>query len=121
MVQLRFFDILRDDEAVAAMKDIGVDIMSLVDFADLIFEEPRVTKDSDTEAQDFRISFDDLVKQILQLRGSNTATVKDMVDLRWWFSQSLQSKVDASVERMLSSKSQLCVQKHTPGLLSGLS
>ena len=82
------------------MKDIGVDIMGLVDFADLIFEDQGVAG-TDEEAQEVRISFNDFLKHVLQLRGSNTATVKDMVDLRWWLSQSLQSKLDAAVDKTM--------------------
>ena len=95
------------------MKAIGVDMVSLVDFADLIFEEQGMPRGGDdAEAQDIRISFSAFVKQVLLLRGSNTATVKDMVDLRWWLSKSLQSKLEATVEKILIGRSgQPCINK----------
>ena len=96
------------------MKGIGIDLISLVDFAELIFEESGDTTDADAEAPEAtEISFDKFLKHVLQLRGSNTATVKDMVDLRWWLSQSLHGKLQATVERMLAKGhlSQLQVEK----------
>ena len=95
------------------MKGIGIDLISLVDFAELIFEESGDATDIDAEANEAEISFDDFLKHVLQLRGSNTATVKDMVDLRWWLSQSLHLKLQATVEKTLEKGqlSQLQVQK----------
>lgn len=112
--QQKFFEILRDEGAANAMKGIGIDLISLVDFADLIFEESGDSTDTDAEAPDAtEISFDEFLKHVLQLRGSNTATVKDMVDLRWWLSQSLHGKLQATVERTLAKGhlSQLQVEK----------
>merc|ERR1739845_97887 len=60
-------------EAIRVLVEVGVDVLSLVDFMDFIFEELSV---------DQEISFTDLFKVVLQLRGTNTATVKDMVDMR---------------------------------------
>eukprot|EP00439_Symbiodinium_sp_Y106_P084360 s813_g25.t1 len=111
--QQKFFEILRDEGAANAMKGIGIDLISLVDFAELIFEESGDATDIDAEANEAEISFDDFLKHVLQLRGSNTATVKDMVDLRWWLSQSLHLKLQATVEKTLEKGqlSQLQVQK----------
>ncbi|CAE7629097.1 unnamed protein product [Symbiodinium sp. CCMP2592] len=111
--QQKFFEILRDEGAANAMKGIGIDLISLVDFAELIFEESGDATDIDAEANETEISFDDFLKHVLQLRGSNTATVKDMVDLRWWLSQSLHLKLQATVEKTLEKGqlSQLQVEK----------
>jgi len=65
-----FGDFLAKPYALRALKDIGVDAVGLVDFADFIF----------ADAQD--ITFAHFMDTILQLRGSNVATVKDIVDLR---------------------------------------
>lgn len=65
-----FVQILENIEAVKALQDVGVDVVGLVDFADVIFEG------------DEELSFTKFMEVVLQLRGSNTATVKDIVDLR---------------------------------------
>merc|ERR1719330_1083471 len=56
-------------EAAQFMQEVGVDVVGLVEYSDFIF------KDSE-------MSFTDFVELILQLRGTNQATVKDVVDLR---------------------------------------
>jgi len=50
--------------------EVDVDVVALVDLSDFIFEDNR------------ELSFVDFMDLILQLRGTNTATVKDVVDLR---------------------------------------
>eukprot|EP00439_Symbiodinium_sp_Y106_P019616 s2665_g2.t1 len=100
--QEEFYQILRDQEVAMALNEVGVDIVSLIDFADLIFEERGVAKTTDTEGQAHQISFADFVEQVLQLQKSNTATVKDMVNLRWWLSQSLHRKLEATVDKVMA-------------------
>jgi voltage-gated sodium channel len=65
-----FQNILLMPEAARALQEVGVDVVGLIDFADFIF------------ARDAKISFRDFMDTVLQLRGTNTATVKDVVDLR---------------------------------------
>lgn len=57
-------------EICRLLDDVGVDSVGLIDQADGIFVE------ADT------IKFEDMVEVILELRGSNTAKVKNIVDLR---------------------------------------
>jgi len=65
-----FEQLLAQPVAARALQDVGVDVVGLVDFADFLFSD----KD--------HIEFGDLMETVLQLRGSNNATVKDLVDLR---------------------------------------
>merc|ERR1712226_1001435 len=65
-----FEDLLQQPKACKALQDVGVDVVGLVDFVDFIFHEGAA------------FDFPDFMFLILQLRGTNTATVKDMVDLR---------------------------------------
>jgi CRP-like cAMP-binding protein len=65
-----FEALLENPIAAKALSEVGVDVIGLVDFTDFIFKEGR------------DLSFPDFMEIILQLRGSNTATVKDLVDLR---------------------------------------
>lgn len=66
-----FVKILENWDAVQSLQDVGVDVVGLVDFADVIFEDG---------AQE--LSFEKFMDVVLQLRGTNTATVKDIVELR---------------------------------------
>mmetsp|Transcript_106353 Transcript_106353/g.243473 ORF Transcript_106353/g.243473 Transcript_106353/m.243473 type:complete len:354 (-) Transcript_106353:170-1231(-) len=75
-----FEAILSDREGIKALQEVGVDPIGLVDFADFIFEESdHATQD---EYGDPQLSFTDFMEVVLQFRGSNNATVKDVVDLR---------------------------------------
>jgi len=57
-------------EALRGLHEIGVDVVALVDLADFIFRDQQ---ELDVEA---------FMEVVLQFRGSNTATVKDVVDMR---------------------------------------
>merc|ERR1712232_550778 len=65
-----FEDLLTKPTAIKVIHQVGVDVVGLVDQTDFIFEG------------DQELSFAEFFDLILKLRGSNTATVKDMVDLR---------------------------------------
>jgi len=56
--------------AIRSLDTMGVDVVGLVDLADFIFK--------DTE----KLEFIDFMELIMSLRGTNQATVKDIVDLR---------------------------------------
>jgi hypothetical protein len=70
-----FKELLHIREAVISLRDVGVDVVGLVDLADFIFDDEHET-----------LSFSQFMETVLQLRGSNVATVKDMVDLRKYMS-----------------------------------
>jgi hypothetical protein len=65
-----FEDLLSKPSAIKVLHQVGVDVVGLVDQTDFIFE-------GETE-----LPFPEFFDLILKLRGTNTATVKDMVDLR---------------------------------------
>jgi len=62
--------LLLDPHAARILQEIDVDVVGLVDYADHIF------------ADGIEISFPDFMDLLLQLRGNNGATVRDIVDLR---------------------------------------
>eukprot|EP00930_Biecheleria_cincta_P042782 TRINITY_DN29438_c0_g1_i1.p1 TRINITY_DN29438_c0_g1~~TRINITY_DN29438_c0_g1_i1.p1 ORF type:complete len:642 (+),score=111.97 TRINITY_DN29438_c0_g1_i1:83-2008(+) len=66
-----FESLLTEPKAAIMLQDVGVDVVGLVDFADYIFSEERPV-----------LTFEEFMDVVLQLRGSNTASVKDIVDLR---------------------------------------
>jgi len=70
-----FSGILCNEEACRVLQDVGVDVVGLVDCADTLFV--------DTHGERLeRLSFHHFMDVILRLRGSNTATVKDIVEMR---------------------------------------
>jgi len=62
--------LIQKPEAAKALHDVGVDVVGLVDFVDFLFKN------------DEDISFASFMETVLSLRGTNGATVKDVVDLR---------------------------------------
>eukprot|EP00929_Paragymnodinium_shiwhaense_P056748 TRINITY_DN2840_c0_g1_i1.p1 TRINITY_DN2840_c0_g1~~TRINITY_DN2840_c0_g1_i1.p1 ORF type:complete len:734 (+),score=151.16 TRINITY_DN2840_c0_g1_i1:201-2402(+) len=72
-----FEKVILKPEAIAALVEVGVDPMGLVDFADYIFEDA-----GDVDGLERDLSLDEFLDVILQFRGSNASTVKDMIDMR---------------------------------------
>lgn len=70
-----FLAMLSNREAVRALKEIDIDVLCLVDYVNIIFGDGHDN-----------IPFPDLIQVLLQLRGGNTCTVKDLIDLRKWLS-----------------------------------
>jgi voltage-gated sodium channel len=67
-----FLTLIQKPQCVEAIQRAGVDATSLVDYADVVFDNRGRNE----------ISFIDLVDFILQLRGGNPCTVKDFVNMR---------------------------------------
>mmetsp|Transcript_57371 Transcript_57371/g.167962 ORF Transcript_57371/g.167962 Transcript_57371/m.167962 type:complete len:580 (-) Transcript_57371:75-1814(-) len=65
-----FRALLHMPEAMFALQEVNIDVIQLVDFAEIIFQD----KES--------IAFGAFIDTILQFRNDNTATVKDLVDCR---------------------------------------
>jgi voltage-gated sodium channel len=76
-----FLDILVNPTAAQALADIGVDPIGVIDFAELIF--------SNEMGQEAELSFEEFMEVILQLRGSNSSTVRHMVELKHMIAQQL--------------------------------
>lgn len=89
IAKTEFESLLEKPDAARALQEVGVDVVGLVDFTDFIFEGDR------------ELSFSEFMDVVLQLRGSNTATVKDIVDLRKLVSNELKSLDERNQERLL--------------------
>lgn len=76
--QEEFFKLIESRSAVLALEDIGIDVVGLAETADYFFEEHHA-EGSDMSK---RLVFDDFMQLLLELRGSNKATVKDIVGLK---------------------------------------
>eukprot|EP00929_Paragymnodinium_shiwhaense_P120739 TRINITY_DN9276_c0_g6_i1.p1 TRINITY_DN9276_c0_g6~~TRINITY_DN9276_c0_g6_i1.p1 ORF type:complete len:831 (+),score=234.46 TRINITY_DN9276_c0_g6_i1:159-2651(+) len=85
-------------DAARMMTSVGVDVIALADFCDYLFTGSE------------HISFSTFMEMVLQLRGSNQATVKDIVDMRKFMRQELidvfqggMDKFEAKVAKTLES------------------
>merc|ERR1712032_1618040 len=65
-----FRELMELPDTVKALQGVGVDVIALFDYTEFFFQSAK------------ELSFPEFMDVILQLRGSNTATVKDIVDLR---------------------------------------
>eukprot|EP00928_Gymnodinium_smaydae_P001721 TRINITY_DN10616_c2_g1_i2.p1 TRINITY_DN10616_c2_g1~~TRINITY_DN10616_c2_g1_i2.p1 ORF type:complete len:144 (-),score=32.10 TRINITY_DN10616_c2_g1_i2:52-483(-) len=72
MNQDQFRNFLMDPNCIRAIHEVGVDALGLVELGSYFF----------SSSEDGTISFSDMLDIVLQLRGSNTCTVKEIVDLR---------------------------------------
>jgi len=70
-----FSNMIEKPEVIRCMQDVGVNPVALIDFADLMFFE-------DTEL--LELSFDEFMEKVIDMRGTNTATVKDTLQV--WMS-----------------------------------
>eukprot|EP00928_Gymnodinium_smaydae_P072797 TRINITY_DN56093_c0_g1_i1.p1 TRINITY_DN56093_c0_g1~~TRINITY_DN56093_c0_g1_i1.p1 ORF type:complete len:591 (+),score=107.07 TRINITY_DN56093_c0_g1_i1:44-1816(+) len=80
--QEEFESLLVLPEGARILQEVGVDAVGLVDFIDHIFQNQE------------EISFQDFMEVVLQLRGANSASVKDIVDLRKFLVSLMQSSMD---------------------------
>jgi len=83
----QFSMILESLDACRALEEAGVDPIGLVDNIDFIFGADD--EDEDGHVKEKTMSFGDFVALVLTLRGSNSATVKDIVDLRKYLNSSI--------------------------------
>lgn len=70
--------ILCGQHAMSSLKLIGVDAETLMETVDACFKDSRSAK----SGLEPTMSFEEFLEVVLGLRGSNTATVKDVVELR---------------------------------------
>eukprot|EP00927_Polykrikos_kofoidii_P039742 TRINITY_DN34068_c1_g2_i1.p1 TRINITY_DN34068_c1_g2~~TRINITY_DN34068_c1_g2_i1.p1 ORF type:complete len:749 (-),score=124.82 TRINITY_DN34068_c1_g2_i1:244-2250(-) len=84
--QAEFAQVLESFDATSALQEVGVDVIGLVDFADFIFQGDV---DENGNTSEKKLSFEEFMNVVLQFRGSNTATVKDIVDLRKFITTSI--------------------------------
>lgn len=76
-----FLSILENAEAVQLLEEVGVDVIFLLDQSDTIFQDDLHSGSSAPEKEK-TLTFEALMEIVLELRGSNYATVKHIVELR---------------------------------------
>jgi hypothetical protein len=72
-----FVSLLNNPVAVQFLKSVDIDASSLIDFAETYFKRGQTYK------------YEDIISILLDLRGHNRATVKDITELRKWLDQEL--------------------------------
>jgi len=76
-----FKQLIVNEQACRALNDVGVDVAGLVDFADVIFGRDENSGSDEVKSRN-ELKFPEFMEIVLQLRGCNTATVKDIIELR---------------------------------------
>jgi len=76
-----FGQLLTKPEACNLLRDLGIDVLGLLDFRDVIFDMDENAENTDSEGYR-QLDFQEFLDLIIQLRGSNHATVKDILELR---------------------------------------
>eukprot|EP00931_Biecheleriopsis_adriatica_P033556 TRINITY_DN19481_c0_g1_i5.p1 TRINITY_DN19481_c0_g1~~TRINITY_DN19481_c0_g1_i5.p1 ORF type:complete len:672 (+),score=153.23 TRINITY_DN19481_c0_g1_i5:152-2017(+) len=84
-------EIVKNEAAVKALAEMGCDVMELVLSADMIFQ--------DGEGNDKILEFEEFLKVVMDLRGGNSVTLKDLVGLRNYI-HSLVDAVQKNMERL---------------------
>lgn len=91
-----FSNLTDNPEAMRSLHDVGVDVVALVELADFLFQDEDA------------LGLAQFVEVVLQFRGSNTATVKDIVDMRSFLRRELEALEDKmSLKRRGSSSRHL--------------
>lgn len=103
-----FMILMGKPEAARILQCVGVDAVSLVDFADFIFKDTT------------EVTFVHFMEFVLQLRGSNTATVKDIVDMRKVLLKELHDLETSIVSKLSPVVKQVALQSRRSTCQPGL-
>jgi len=88
MSKEEFIDLLGFPQAARALHEVGVDVLGLMEIADFLFKDEK------------KLTFPDFMEMVLELRGTNTATVKNIVDLQRFVHLELR-KSQVSLQKQL--------------------
>eukprot|EP00927_Polykrikos_kofoidii_P025278 TRINITY_DN2274_c0_g1_i4.p1 TRINITY_DN2274_c0_g1~~TRINITY_DN2274_c0_g1_i4.p1 ORF type:complete len:641 (+),score=113.38 TRINITY_DN2274_c0_g1_i4:202-2124(+) len=89
-----FHLLIEDKIACEALMEVDVDPLCVIDYLDYIFDSGDDGDGEDDGGGE--LSFAKFMEVVLQLRGTNTATVKDILDLR----QFVQTSIDTLSDRI---------------------
>jgi hypothetical protein len=84
-----FIILLNHPLTIKALSSVDVDVIGLVDFSDFIFKDH------------IELTFAEFMEMVLRLRGSNSCTVKDIVDLRLFLACELKNLEELIMEELL--------------------
>jgi len=77
-----FMRLLANPEGCRILAKVGVDVVVLLDLADAIFEGSMPTDPNDSNPTEQRLGFKEFASLVLEMRGTSTASVRDVVALR---------------------------------------
>lgn len=83
-----FGKLLEKPKAIKALQEVGVDVVGLAELSDFIYKDRN------------ELSFPDFMETVLQLRGTNTATVKSIVDMRMFMTKELARVEDTLLDKL---------------------
>merc|ERR1719453_364318 len=92
-----FVLMMTNHDAVHALQDVGVDAVGLVDFVDIIFGSDEGEDDMGA------LTFQSFMEIVLQFRGSNIATVKDLVEIQ----KSLRAQISGLANQIVNEMRQV--------------
>ncbi|CAK0864923.1 unnamed protein product [Prorocentrum cordatum] len=110
--QEEFVQLVSDAQAVKLLDEMGIDPISLIDMAPTIFEPREDDSDDDSDdgverldsSKGREIDFQEFMKVVLDLRGSNAASLKDLRELKKDLIDEVESlKMKLNVSRRRSS------------------
>lgn len=104
--RLEFEDLMHRPEFNQVLQSVGIDVVGLLDLTDFIFKDGHC------------FSHYDFMELVLQLRGSNKSTVKDIVDLRKFLVQELvhmQTGIEVALKQELRRQHPACGGPSTCG------
>lgn len=79
-----FAKIMESKELVRALNEVGVDVEGITGFADFIFV------DEEDASQEKELTTEEFLMHVLQFRGTNNATVKDIIDLHKFMKKKIE-------------------------------
>eukprot|EP00927_Polykrikos_kofoidii_P063227 TRINITY_DN58040_c0_g1_i1.p1 TRINITY_DN58040_c0_g1~~TRINITY_DN58040_c0_g1_i1.p1 ORF type:complete len:588 (-),score=162.39 TRINITY_DN58040_c0_g1_i1:120-1883(-) len=106
----KFMVIFQKPDTARLLNEVDVDVLALVDLVDTIFANEDGTEKS--------LTFGDLVEVMLDQRTTNTATVKDLTDMRKYVRSrmdDMQDKIDEVLEHKEASMIRLKAQMSVLG------
>eukprot|EP00746_Dinoflagellata_sp_MGD_P138583 gnl/MRDRNA2_/MRDRNA2_72213_c0_seq1.p1 gnl/MRDRNA2_/MRDRNA2_72213_c0~~gnl/MRDRNA2_/MRDRNA2_72213_c0_seq1.p1 ORF type:complete len:283 (-),score=63.50 gnl/MRDRNA2_/MRDRNA2_72213_c0_seq1:488-1336(-) len=99
-----FTEILEHPITLEALADVGVSPLGLVDFAEFFFVE---------DGEPIELTFENFMEMVLDLRETNTATVKDMLNV-WMKIKGTTNKEVAGIKTSLESVAESFDEKCPP-------
>lgn len=96
----QMLELLAEPEAIRILYDVNVDVVLLVDMLDHVLEEFM-------ERDGSEMTFADFISAVLDMRGTNSATVKDVKESIRVLRTSVQEASKASIEELRSDLVQL--------------
>eukprot|EP00931_Biecheleriopsis_adriatica_P115140 TRINITY_DN90977_c0_g1_i1.p1 TRINITY_DN90977_c0_g1~~TRINITY_DN90977_c0_g1_i1.p1 ORF type:complete len:634 (+),score=153.24 TRINITY_DN90977_c0_g1_i1:268-1902(+) len=85
-----FYRMLSDERVQDVLDTVEIDPVGLIDFVDVIFDGGEPTDDKPGAKP--QVPFEVFKDRLLELRGSNNCTVKDMIGLRKWLASQIRAQ-----------------------------